>query len=244
MAEIKGLETLQQWITESENIVFFGGAGVSTESGIPDFRSQDGLYNQTYDEPPETIISHSYFLRYPEKFYRFYKDKMIAPWAKPNAAHRKLAELEQAGKLKAVITQNIDGLHQDAGSKEVLELHGSVRRNDCMRCGAHFDGTDIVLDAPGVPRCPKCGGMIKPDVVLYEEGLDDSTLYRAVNYIRSADVLIVGGTSLVVYPAAGLLRYYRGSKLVLINLQPTGMDSMADLVIAGKIGEVLGQIKV
>ncbi|MCD8341438.1 MAG: NAD-dependent protein deacylase [Clostridiales bacterium] len=244
MEQIKGIETLQNWISESSNIVFFGGAGVSTESGIPDFRSQDGLYNQTYDEPPETIISHSYFMRYPEKFYRFYKAKMIAPEAKPNAAHYKLAELEQAGKLKAVITQNIDGLHQDAGSREVLELHGSVRRNDCMRCGAHFDGVDVILDAPGVPRCPKCGGIIKPDVVLYEEGLDDTTLYKAVNYIRQADVLIVGGTSLVVYPAAGLLQYYRGRKLVLINLQPTGMDSRADLVIAGKIGQVLGQIKV
>ncbi|MCC8099072.1 MAG: NAD-dependent protein deacylase [Clostridiales bacterium] len=244
MEQTKGIETLQNWISESSNIVFFGGAGVSTESGIPDFRSQDGLYNQTYDEPPETIISHSYFMRYPEKFYRFYKAKMIAPNAKPNAAHYKLAELEQAGKLKAVITQNIDGLHQDAGSREVLELHGSVRRNDCMRCGAHFDGVDVILDAPGVPRCPKCGGIIKPDVVLYEEGLDDTTLYKAVNYIRQADVLIVGGTSLVVYPAAGLLRYYRGNKLVLINLQPTGMDSEADLVIAGKIGQVLGQITV
>ncbi|MCD8141932.1 MAG: NAD-dependent protein deacylase [Clostridiales bacterium] len=244
MEQIKGIETLQNWISESSNIVFFGGAGVSTESGIPDFRSQDGLYNQTYDEPPETIISHSYFMRYPEKFYRFYKAKMIAPDAKPNAAHYKLAELEQAGKLKAVITQNIDGLHQDAGSREVLELHGSVRRNDCMRCGEHFDGVDVILDAPGVPRCPKCGGIIKPDVVLYEEGLDDTTLYKAVNYIRQADVLIVGGTSLVVYPAAGLLRYYRGNKLVLINLQPTGMDSEADLVIAGKIGQVLGQITV
>lgn len=244
MEQTKGIETLQNWISESSNIVFFGGAGVSTESGIPDFRSQDGLYNQTYDEPPETIISHSYFIRYPEKFYRFYKAKMIAPNAKPNAAHYKLAELEQAGKLKAVITQNIDGLHQDAGSREVLELHGSVRRNDCMRCGAHFDGVDVILDAPGVPRCPKCGGIIKPDVVLYEEGLDDTTLYKAVNYIRQADVLIVGGTSLVVYPAAGLLRYYRGNKLVLINLQPTGMDSEADLVIAGKIGQVLGQITV
>lgn len=244
MAEIKGVSTLQQWITESDNIVFFGGAGVSTESGIPDFRSQDGLYHQTYDEPPETIISHSYFLRYPERFYRFYKAKMIAPWAKPNAAHRKLAELEQAGKLKAVITQNIDGLHQDAGSREVLELHGSVRRNDCMRCGARFTGVDCVLDAPGVPRCPKCGGMLKPDVVLYEEGLDEAVLYRAVNAIRNAEVLIVGGTSLVVYPAAGLLQYYRGNRLALINLQPTAMDACADLVITGKIGEVMEQLHV
>lgn len=244
MDNSKAIETLQQWIDESSSIVFFGGAGVSTESGIPDFRSQDGLYNQKYDEPPETIISHTYFMRKPEKFYKFYKDKMIAPNAKPNAAHKKLAELEQAGKLRAVITQNIDGLHQDAGSKEVLELHGSVRRNDCMKCGAHFDGVDIILNSPGVPKCPRCGGIIKPDVVLYEEGLDDSTVYRSVDHIRNADLLIVGGTSLVVYPAAGLINYYRGSRLVLINLQPTGLDSRADLVIAGKIGEVLSQIEV
>lgn len=237
------LDILQKWIDESENIVFFGGAGVSTESGIPDFRSVDGIYNMKYDEPPETIISHSYFMRYPEKFYRFYKDKMIAPNAKPNAAHLKLAELERAGKLKAVITQNIDGLHQDAGSRNVLELHGSVRRNDCMDCGAHFDGVDIILNADGIPRCPHCGGIIKPDVVLYEEGLDDTTLYRAVNYIRNADMLIIGGTSLVVYPAAGLVNYYRGKKLVVVNLQPTGMDRRADLVIAGRIGEVFGSLK-
>jgi NAD-dependent deacetylase len=244
MAQSSGIEMLQRWITDSNNIVFFGGAGVSTESGIPDFRSQDGLYHQQYEEPPETIISHSYFLRKPEQFYRFYKQKMIAPEAKPNAAHRKLAELERAGKLRAVITQNIDGLHQDAGSEVVLELHGSVRRNFCMHCGAKFLGTDIILSAPGVPHCPQCGGIIKPDVVLYEEGLDETTLYRAVDYIRKAEVLIVGGTSLVVYPAAGLLRYYRGDKLVLINLQPTAMDSEADLVIAGKIGEVFSQIHV
>lgn len=244
MDTIPNLATLQQWIDESRSIVFFGGAGVSTESGIPDFRSQDGLYNQKYDEPPETIISHTYFMRRPEKFYKFYKDKMIAPDAKPNAAHRKLAELERAGKLRAVITQNIDGLHQDAGSREVLELHGSVRRNDCMNCGAHFDGVDIVLNSSGVPKCPRCGGIVKPDVVLYEEGLDESVLYRAVEHLRRADLLIVGGTSLVVYPAAGLINYYRGNRLVLINLQPTGYDSKADLVIAGKIGEVLGQIQV
>lgn len=242
--DTNAMETLQQWIDESQNIVFFGGAGVSTESGIPDFRSQDGLYNQTYDEPPETIISHSYFLRKPEKFYRFYKDKMIAPNAKPNAAHKKLAELEAKGKLRAVITQNIDGLHQDAGSHEVLELHGSVRRNDCMRCGAHFDGVDVILKASGVPKCPQCGGIIKPDVVLYEEGLDDSILYRSVQHLRQADLLIVGGTSLVVYPAAGLINYYQGSRLVLINLQSTSYDYRADLVIHGKIGEVLGQIQV
>lgn len=240
----QSLETLQKWIDQSDNIVFFGGAGVSTESGIPDFRSQDGLYHQQYDEPPETIISHSYFLRKPKEFYRFYRAKMIAPDAKPNAAHRKLAELEAAGKLQAVITQNIDGLHQDAGSQRVLELHGSVRRNYCMDCATAYPGVDVILNSEDVPRCPRCGGMIKPDVVLYEEGLDDRTLYQAVNYIRNADVLIVGGTSLVVYPAAGLVNYYRGDKLVLINLQPTGLDRRADLVIAGKIGEVLGQIKV
>ena len=243
MENSKEIKRLQEWIDGSNNIVFFGGAGVSTESGIPDFRSQDGLYHQKYEEPPETIISHSYFLRYPEKFYRFYRDKMIAPQAKPNAAHLKLAELERAGKLKAVITQNIDGLHQDAGSQEVLELHGSVRRNYCMSCGAYYEGVDIILGSNGVPRCT-CGGIIKPDVVLYEEGLDETTLYKAVDYIRRADVLIVGGTSLVVYPAAGLINYYRGKKLVLINLQPTGMDQRADLVIAGKIGQVLSQIKV
>lgn len=244
MTDQHAIETLQQWIDESSRIVFFGGAGVSTESGIPDFRSQDGLYNQTYDEPPETIISHSYFLRYPEKFYRFYRAKMIAPNAKPNAAHKKLAELERAGKLSAVVTQNIDGLHQDAGSKAVYELHGSVRRNDCMSCGAHYEGVDLILNSAGIPRCPKCGGMLKPDVVLYEESLDDATIYGAVEQIRRADLLIVGGTSLVVYPAAGLINYYRGKRLVLINLQPTSMDRRADLVISGKIGEVLGQIQV
>lgn len=244
MKDSNSMETLQKWIDESNNIVFFGGAGVSTESGIPDFRSQDGLYHQKYDEPPESIISHSYFQRWPEKFYRFYKDKMIAPNARPNAAHLKLAELERAGKLKAVITQNIDGLHDDAGSKNVLELHGSVRRNDCVTCGAHFEGVDIILNANGVPRCPHCGGIIKPDVVLYEEALDDTTLYRSIHYIRNADLLIIGGTSLVVYPAAGLVNYYRGKKLVLINLQPTSMDHHADLVIPGRIGEVLSQIKV
>lgn len=240
----KAIETLQRWVDESRRIVFFGGAGVSTESGIPDFRSQDGLYNQTYSEPPETIVSHSYFMHRTEQFYKFYKDKMIAPWAKPNAAHQKLAELEKAGKLTAVITQNIDGLHQDAGSQNVYELHGSVRRNLCMKCGARYDGVDIILNSPGVPRCPKCGGTIKPDVVLYEEGLDNDVLYGAIEQIRKADMLIIGGTSLVVYPAAGLVHYYKGSRLVLINLQPTGMDSHADLVIKGKIGQVLDQIQV
>lgn len=238
------IKVLQQWIDESNNIVFFGGAGVSTESGIPDFRSQDGLYNQTYDVPPETIISHTYFFDHPEKFYRFYRDKMIVPDAKPNAAHYKLAELERAGKLRAVVTQNIDGLHQAAGSKTVLELHGSVHRNICVSCGRHVDGVERILEAKKLPRCPYCGGLLKPDVVLYEEGLDEQTLYAALGAIRQADVLIVGGTSLVVYPAAGLLRYYRGRKLVLINLQPTPVDNQADLVIHGKIGEVLGQIQV
>lgn len=240
----QAIKTLQNWVDESQRIVFFGGAGVSTESGIPDFRSQDGLYNQTWQDPPETIVSHTYFMNRTEDFYRFYKEKMLAPWAKPNAAHRKLAELERAGKLTAVVTQNIDGLHQDAGSQAVYELHGSVRRNYCTRCHAFYEGMDLILNSPGVPRCPQCGGLIKPDVVLYEEGLDSDVLYGAVNKIRDADLLIVGGTSLVVYPAAGLVNYYQGRRLVLINLQPTGMDHRANLVIKGKIGEVLGQIQV
>ena len=240
----KAIATLQQWVDESRRIVFFGGAGVSTESGIPDFRSQDGLYNQKYPDPPETIVSHTYFVNRTADFYRFYKDKMIAPWAKPNAAHKKLAELEKAGKLTAVVTQNIDGLHQDAGSQAVYELHGSVRRNYCTRCHTRYDGVDIILNSDDVPRCPKCGGLIKPDVVLYEEGLDSDVLYGAVDKIREADLLIVGGTSLVVYPAAGLVNYYQGSRLVLINLQPTSMDRRANLVIQGKTGEVLGQIQV
>ncbi len=234
------LEKLKQWIAESDNIVFFGGAGVSTESGIPDFRSVDGLYNQQYDYPPETIISHSFYRRNPEEFYRFYKNKMLFPDAKPNAAHRALAELERQGKLKAVITQNIDGLHQAAGSKEVLELHGSVHRNYCTRCGEFYD-LAAIMKMDGVPRC-SCGGIIKPDVVLYEEGLDQGTMQKAVRYIRQADVLIVGGTSLTVYPAAGLIDYYQGSKLVLINKTVTPMDERADLVISGKIGEVLGEL--
>ena len=230
---------LKSWIEESKNIVFFGGAGVSTESGIPDFRSQDGLYHQQYDYPPEQILSHTFFVRKPEEFFRFYRNKMLAPDARPNRAHLALAELERAGRLKAVITQNIDGLHQAAGSREVLELHGSVLRNHCMRCGK-FYGMDAILNSSGVPKC-SCGGVIKPDVVLYEEGLDMDTLNRAVNYISRADVLIVGGTSLTVYPAAGLIDYYRGQKLVLINLDATPLDGQADLVIAGKIGEVLGE---
>lgn len=234
------LEQLKQWIRESDNIVFFGGAGVSTESGIPDFRSVDGLYNQQYDYPPETIISHSFYRRNPEEFYRFYKNKMLFPDAKPNAAHLALARLEEQGKLRAVITQNIDGLHQAAGSREVLELHGSVHRNYCTRCGEFYTLEDVMA-ADSVPRC-SCGGIIKPDVVLYEEGLDQKTLQKAVTYIRQAEVLIIGGTSLTVYPAAGLIDYYRGSRLVLINKSVTPMDSRADLVISGKIGEVLGQI--
>lgn len=234
------LETLRQWIAESHNIVFFGGAGVSTESGIPDFRSVDGLYNQQYAYPPETIISHSFYVRYPEEFYRFYKDRMLFADAKPNAAHRALAKLEADGRLKAVITQNIDGLHQMAGSREVLELHGSVHRNYCTRCGK-FYSLDDVIRSEAVPRCD-CGGTVKPDVVLYEEGLDSDTLEKSVRYIRQADMLIIGGTSLVVYPAAGLIDYYRGSKLVLINKDATARDSQADLVINGRIGEVLGAV--
>mgnify|MGYP002510158846 CR=1 FL=1 len=231
-------QILQQWISESDNIVFFGGAGVSTESGIPDFRSVDGLYNMHYQYPPETIISRSFFDANPEEFYRFYRDKMLWPEAVPNAAHRKLAELERAGKLKAVVTQNIDGLHQAAGSREVLELHGSVHRNYCTRCG-RFYSLDDILKADGVPVCD-CGGVIKPDVVLYEEGLDQDVIQRSVEYISRADVLIIGGTSLTVYPAAGLIDYYRGSKLVLINKSVTSRDGQADLVICDSIGKVLG----
>ena len=233
-------QQLKEWIDGSDNIVFFGGAGVSTESGIPDFRSVDGLYNQQYKYPPETIISHSFYMRYPEEFYRFYKDRMLFAGAAPNEAHKALARLEDRGKLKAVITQNIDGLHQMAGSREVLELHGSVHRNYCTRCGQFYD-LDYIAASQGVPRC-SCGGVIKPDVVLYEEGLDNRTLQKAVDYIRHADMLIIGGTSLVVYPAAGLIDYYRGNKLVLINKAATSRDSQADLVISHRIGEVLGAV--
>lgn len=232
------LETLKKWIDNSDSIVFFGGAGVSTESGIPDFRSVDGLYNQQYDYPPETILSHSFYMRKPEEFYRFYRNKMLFPNAEPNRAHKALARLEKMGKLKAVVTQNIDGLHQKAGSREVLELHGSVLRNYCTRCGK-FYGLDAILNSTGVPKCT-CGGTIKPDVVLYEEGLDQETIEKSVKYIANADVLIIGGTSLTVYPAAGLIDYYRGHKLVLINKSVTPMDNRADLVISGPIGEVLG----
>ena len=231
-------EPLKQWLSESENIVFFGGAGVSTESKIPDFRSTDGLYNQQYAYPPETILSHTFYMRRPEEFYRFYRNKMLFPDAEPNRAHKALAKLEQEGRLRAVITQNIDGLHQKAGSREVLELHGSVLRNYCTKCGK-FYGLEAVLESEGVPRCI-CGGVIKPDVVLYEEGLDQHTLQKAVYYISNADVLIIGGTSLTVYPAAGLIDYYWGKKLVLINKSVTPMDSRADLVISGPIGEILG----
>ena len=229
---------LQKWIEESSNIVFFGGAGVSTESGIPDFRSTDGLYNQQYDYPPETIISHSFYVKKPKEFYRFYKNKMLFPEAKPNRAHMALAKLEREGKVKAVVTQNIDGLHQAAGSREVLELHGSVHRNYCTRCG-RFYSLDYILKADGVPVCD-CGGVLKPDVVLYEEGLDQDVIQRSVEYISRADVLIIGGTSLTVYPAAGLIDYYRGSKLVLINKSVTSRDGQADLVICDSIGKVLG----
>ena len=233
------IRTLKQWIDESDNIVVFVGAGCSTESGIPDFRSTDGLYHQKYDYPPETILSHSFFCARPEEFYRFYRDKMICTDAQPNPAHLKFAQWEQEGKLRAVITQNIDGLHQKAGSQNVLELHGSVLRNYCRRCGK-FYGVETVQESRGVPHCD-CGGMIKPDVVLYEEGLDDDTIARSIAAIRAADVLIIGGTSLTVYPAAGLVRYYRGKKLVVINkteLPETG----ADLTICAPIGQVLAQV--
>ena len=238
----KQIETLQSWIDGSRSIVFFGGAGVSTESGIPDFRSVDGLYNQKYRWPPEKILSHTFFERMPEEFFRFYRDKMLCPWAKPNAAHKKLAELEKAGKLTSVVTQNIDGLHQAAGSQRVWELHGSVLRNYCMKCGRGYTMEDI-LHGEGVPRCI-CGGVIKPDVVLYEEQLNADTIQGAVRDIRGADLLIVGGTSLAVYPAAGLLDYYRGRHLVLINKSPTPYDGRADLILAAPIGQVMEQIKV
>ena len=234
---------LQEYVDGTDNIVFFGGAGVSTESGIPDFRSQDGLYNQHYKYPPETILSHGFFMQMTEEFYRFYRDKILVDGVLPNKAHLKLAELEEKGKLKAVVTQNIDGLHQAAGSKTVYELHGSVLRNHCMNCGKSFD-LEYMKNTSGVPKCDECGGIIKPDVVLYEEGLDDDTVSGAVDAIASADVLIIGGTSLVVYPAAGLINYYRGHKLILVNKGETGMDSRADLVINAPIGEVFSQIKV
>lgn len=234
------IDTFKKWVDECSNIVFFGGAGVSTESNIPDFRSVDGLYNQEYDYPPETILSHSFFMRNTEEFYRFYRNKMLFPDAEPNMAHIALAKLEKAGKLKAVITQNIDGLHQKAGGKEVLELHGSVLRNYCMSCHSFFSLEDV-LSQDGIPKC-QCGGTIKPDVVLYEEGLDSGILEKSIDYIRKADMLIIGGTSLTVYPAAGLIDYFNGDKLVLINKDKTARDSHADLVINQPIGEVMSAI--
>jgi NAD-dependent deacetylase len=234
------LEILKQWVEESNNIVFFGGAGVSTESGIPDFRSTDGLYNQEYDYPPETILSHTFYRRNPQEFFRFYKNKMLYLDAEPNAAHKKLAEWEAKGKLKAIVTQNIDGLHQKAGSQKVYELHGSVLRNYCEDCGKFFD-VESIKNAEGVPYC-ECGGMIKPDVVLYEEGLDQRTIEESVRAIQNADMLIIGGTSLAVYPAAGLIDYYSGNKLVLVNKTPTPRDGMADLVVHGSIGEIFSQL--
>lgn len=236
------IAAFQQMLDESHYIVFFGGAGVSTESGIPDFRSVDGLYHQQYDYPPETILSHTFYRRNPEEFYRFYKNKMLFLDAKPNMAHKKLAQWEAEGKLKAVITQNIDGLHQAAGSKNVLELHGSVLRNYCEDCGAFYD-VDYIKKAEGIPHCEKCGGMIKPDVVLYEEGLNEDTVQKAIRAISRADLLIIGGTSLVVYPAAGLINYFRGKHLVLVNKSATDRDSEADLLLPTSIGEVFGQLK-
>lgn len=237
----EAINELKQIVEKYDNIVFFGGAGVSTESGIPDFRSVDGLYHQQYDYPPETILSHSFYRAKPKEFYRFYRNKMLFLDAKPNAAHLKLAELEAQGKLRAVITQNIDGLHQAAGSKVVLELHGSVLRNYCEQCRAFYD-VQYIIDSEDVPVCSKCGGSIKPDVVLYEEGLNNQTISEAVRYISEAQVLIIGGTSLAVYPAAGLIDYFKGDKLVVINKAPTPRDKYADLLIQEPIGEVFAQI--
>ena len=234
------LETLKQWIRESSRIVFFGGAGVSTESGIPDFRSVDGLYHQKFDYPPETIISHSFYERQPEYFFRFYREKMLPLGFEPNVTHRVLARWEQEGRLLAVVTQNIDGLHQKAGSRHVYELHGSVLRNYCTKCGKFYPA-EFIRDAQGVPRCA-CGGIVKPDVVLYEESLDEATLAGAVSALRRADLLIVGGTSLTVYPAAGLLNYYRGHRLVLINRDDTPYDGQADLVFHDSLGSIFSQL--
>ena len=233
------IETLKTWIAASDNIVFFGGAGVSTESGIPDFRSTDGLYHQKFEYPPETILSHTFFYQHTEYFYRFYREKMLPLEAEPNAAHRALAVLERAGKLRAIVTQNIDGLHQKAGSKNVYELHGSIWRNYCTKCGKSYSA-EFIRDSGGVPHCA-CGGLIKPDVVLYEEGLDEKTIKGAVRAIAEADVLIVGGTSLTVYPAAGLIRYYGGDRLVLINRDETPYDGYANLIFREPIGQVLGR---
>ena len=246
--ENRELVRLAEWIAQSDNIVFFGGAGVSTESGIPDFRSADGIYNtqRVYGRSPEELLSHSFFVAHPEEFYEYYKKNLVFREAQPNACHKALAEWEAAGKVRAVVTQNIDGLHQKAGSRKVLELHGSIRRNYCMKCGRPF-GEDAVLNAPGVPRCPDCGGIIRPDVVLYEEALDGDVLEAALTAIAAADILIVGGTSLVVYPAAGLVRYYGGKKLVLMNRDKTSFDSRANLIIrepiAQSFGEIMGLVK-
>ncbi|MBQ7557030.1 MAG: NAD-dependent protein deacylase [Lachnospiraceae bacterium] len=246
MADIDNFEKFKEWIEDSDNIVFFGGAGVSTESGVPDFRSVDGLYHQHFKYPPETMLSHSFYVSHKKDFYEFYREKLLAPNNGPNAAHKKLAEWERKGKLKAVITQNIDGLHQAAGSQKVLELHGSVLRNYCEKCHEFYDleyVSDMVnADKDGIPVCRKCGGFIKPDVVLYEEGLDLNTMEEAVAAIRNADVLIIGGTSLVVYPAAGLIDHYRGKKLVLVNRDPTAKDGVADLIVRGSIGEIFSKL--
>lgn len=236
----ENIRKLKELIDGSDNIVFFGGAGVSTESGIPDFRSVDGLYNQTFRYPPETILSHTFYEKHTEEFYQFYRAKMLAPDAQPNAAHYKLAQWEREGRLKAVITQNIDGLHQKAGSREALELHGSVLRNYCTRCGKFHD-LDFILRTTGVPRC-ECGGVVKPDVVLYEESLNEDVMARAIHYIRQADVLLIGGTSLVVYPAAGLVQYYRGSKLAVVNKGATGAALHAAVTVDGPIGQTLAQL--
>ena len=236
----ENIRKLKELIDGSDNIVFFGGAGVSTESGIPDFRSVDGLYNQTFRYPPETILSHTFYEKHTEEFYQFYRAKMLTPDAQPNAAHYKLAQWEREGRLKAVITQNIDGLHQKAGSREVLELHGSVLRNYCTRCGKFHD-LDFILRTTGVPRC-ECGGVVKPDVVLYEESLNEDVMARAIHYIRQADVLLIGGTSLVVYPAAGLVQYYRGSKLAVVNKGATGAALHAAVTVDGPIGQTLAQL--
>ncbi len=237
------IEELKKIVDNSSNIVFFGGAGVSTESNIPDFRSSNGLYSKKLkiNFTPEQLVSHTFFIRYPEEFFNFYKSKLVYPDAKPNAAHLALAKLEKMGKLKAIVTQNIDGLHQAAGSKNVFELHGSVLRNYCMQCHASYD-EKFILESKGIPTCPKCGGRVKPDVVLYEEGLNEATIEGAVKAISEADTLIIGGTSLVVYPAAGLINYFRGNNLVLINKSTTSADSRADLVIHEAIGKVLGEV--
>lgn len=239
----QSIAEFQKIIDTYDNIVFFGGAGVSTESGIPDFRSVDGLYNQQYDYPPETILSHTFYVRNPKEFFRFYRNKMIFTDAKPNAAHKKLAALEQAGKLKGIVTQNIDGLHQAAGSKKVFELHGSVLRNYCEKCGKFYP-LSYITDSEGIPVCEDCGGRVKPDVVLYEEGLSQNTIQEAIRAISNAEVLIIGGTSLAVYPAAGLIDYFSGDKLVVINMAPTPRDKFADLLIPAPIGQVFDAIQI